>query len=756
LICPTVEDLKGFMKKLNPIHYKLLRKTLTGNQLGFETTAELQSLTEFVGQERALESIVFGIGIKSHGYNIYAMGPTGIGKRSIIRYVLESHAIKQPVPNDWCYVHNFDFPEKPIAIELPAGQGIILQQDMKMLMADLSTSILAVFESDEYRNGIEEINTSFNKKRGRVNKKTSGHALNNKIPHLYKQRHEREKELQIKLIAAVVGPIINKLKTKYAEFTSVFNYLSVVENNIVYHVNDFIKPDEVTNELSFTTDNFLLSKYQINLIINNEETKGAPVVFEEHPSYSNLICRIEHAAQNGNLVTNFTLIKGGAVHRANGGYLVIEARKIKKEKDAWDGLMRILHTKKIIIEAVGNEGEAVRPISLEPVPIPLNIKIILLGDRHTYYSLSHHDPNFSELFKVCVDFDEQIDRNPTNINLYARLIGTIARREKLRPFHANAVAKIIDYCSRLAEDTEKLSTHIRGIDDVILESDYWASLKDKKIVQADDVKRALKAKIYRMARTRDLYYEEIQRHFVMINTEGKRIGQVNCLSVVKAGKFSYGHPTRVTATARMGTGKIIDIQREIKLAGPSHSKASFIVSSYLSSYYNKEHSFSLSASISFEQIYGMMDGDSASVAEVCALLSVLANVPIKQNIAVTGSIDQHGQVQAIGCVNEKIEGFYDICKQRGLTGSQGVLIPFANLQNLMLREDIVEASKNQQFFIFVIETVNQAFTLLTGKPAGERVNNHFKKGTLNYKIEKELERFTKDYLLEKKQFLKKK
>lgn len=744
------------MKKLNPIHYKLLRKSITGRQLDFETTAELQSLTEFVGQERALEAVIFGIGIKSHGFNMYAMGPTGIGKRSIIRTVLESHASKQPSPNDWCYIHNFDFPEKPIALELPPGMGIVLQQDMKILMTELSTSILAIFESDEYRNGMEEIHRSFNRKRGRVNKKTSGYPLNNKVPHLYKQRHEKEKELQIKLTAAVVIPMINKLKIKYTDFPPVLNYLSIVENNIIYNVSDFIKPDEVTNELSFTTDNFLLAKYQINLIINNEATIGAPIVFEEHPSYSNLICRIEHAAQNGNLVTNFTLIKGGAIHRANGGYLVIEARKIKKEKDAWDALLRALYTKQIIIEAVGNEADSVRPISLEPMPIPLDIKIILLGDRHTYYVLTHHDPNFNELFKVCVDFDEQIERNITNVNLYARLVATIIKREKVRPFHANAVAKIIDHCSRLADDSEKLSTHIRGIDDLILEADYWASLKDKKIVQANDVKRALKAKIHRLDRTRDLYYEDIKREFIMIKTDGTVIGQANCLSVVKVGKFSYGHPTRVTATARMGKGKIIDIQREIKLAGPSHSKASFIVSSYLASYYNKKHSFSLSASISFEQIYGMMDGDSASVAEVCALLSVLADVPIKQNIAVTGSIDQYGNVQAVGCINEKIEGFYDVCKLKGLTGNQGVIMPRANLQNLMLREDIVEAAKKKQFFIYVIETVNQALTLLTDKEAGERVNDNFKKNTINYKVDKKLEQLTKDYFLERKRFLKKK
>ncbi|MBV8802145.1 MAG: AAA family ATPase, partial [Gammaproteobacteria bacterium] len=578
-----------------------------------------------------------------------------------------------------------------------------------------------------------------------------------KIPHLYKQRHEKERELQIRLTAAVVEPTVSKLKMKYEKFEAVQHYLNVVQEHIVANVSDFIRPDEVTNELSFTTDNFLLAKYQINLIINNENTKGAPIIFEENPSYSNLICRIEHAAQNGNLVTNFTLIKGGSIHRANGGYLVIEARKIKKEKDAWDGLIRALHRNQIMIEVVEHQADSVRPISLEPMPIPLNIKVILLGDRHTYYNFIHHDPNFNELFKVGVDFDEQINRTPENVSLYARLIATIARREKLRPFHAEAVAEIIDYCSRLAEDAEKLSTHIRGIDDLILESDYWASLKNKEIVQAEDVKRAVKAKIHRMDRTRDLYYEDIARGFIIIKTEGKLIGQVNCLSVVRAGKFSYGHPTRVTAVVRMGRGKIIDIQREIKLAGPSHSKAGFIITSYLASHYDKEHSFSLSASISFEQIYGAMDGDSASVAEVCALLSAISEVPIRQNLAVTGSIDQYGNVQAIGCLNEKIEGFYDICKLNGLTGEQGVVIPKSNLKNLMLRDDIVESAKNKKFFIYAVDSVDQALTLLTGQDAGIKTgdNSTFKKNTVNYKVEKKLEKFARDYVLERKKLLKK-
>ncbi|MCW5584423.1 MAG: AAA family ATPase, partial [Gammaproteobacteria bacterium] len=418
-----------------------------------------------------------------------------------------------------------------------------------------------------------------------------------------------------------------------------------------------------------------------------------------------------------------------------------------KNHEAWEALKRALYAGRIIIKPIESESESVKSLSLEPTPIPLNVKVILIGDRNTYYSLCQRDPDFLELFKVAVDFDEQIDRNKKNIQLYAKLIGTIVQRKKLSPFHSSAVAEIIDYSSRLAEDVKKLSTHIRSIKNLIIEADYWSKRNAKKIVDAKDVKYAIHAQIHRMDRARDIYYQDIHRKFIAINTSGQSIGQVNCLSVRRVGSFSYGHPTRVTARVRLGEGKIIDIQREIKLAGPLHSKATFIILSYLSSYFSKNQPFSLSASLAFEQVYCWTDGDSASVGELCALLSALAEIPINQFLAVTGSVDQHGNVQAIGGVNEKIEGFYDVCKEKGLTGNQGVLIPSVNAKNLMLREDILEAAKTKTFFIYSINHIDEAIYLLTGLNPGKRnKDGNFSRNTIYYKIENRLQQFSKNRL----------
>lgn len=726
------------MKKLNPINYKLLRRKLNPNQLAFKNTAELKPLTEFVGQERALEAIFFGIGIKNVGYNLYAMGPSGIGKRSLIRNVLEAQAKQKPTPSDWCYLYNFDAPEKPISLALPCGLGTILQQDMKSFITEISTSILAMFESDEYRDGMQKINDEFNKKK----ELSTDNSQTLKIPKLYKERHKNEKELQLKFSSGVIEPIIQKLEKKYHGFSQIIYYLSAVKKDIIENANELVQEDEKTEILFFPLDNPILIRYQINLLVDNEKTAGAPVIFEENPSYSNLICRVEHISLHGNLTTNFMLIKPGALHRANGGYLIIEARKLKSNKKAWEGLKRALYARNIVIEPEEHLSESARTISLEPMSIPLEIKIILLGDRTTYYSLSNNDADFGELFKVAVDFDEQIERNKKNINLYARLIGTICQRENVRPINTAGVAAIIDYSTRLAEDIDKLSTHVRNIDDLILESDYWAGLANKKIIDMGDVKKAIATQIHRLDRTRELYYEEIDRNFIFINTQGHAIGEVNCLSVVKVGKFSYGHPTRVTARVRMGKGKIIDIQHQIKLAGPIHAKAALTISNFLASRYVLDYYFSLSASLSFEQIYGGVEGDSASVAELCALLSALAGIPIKQHLAVTGSINQEGEVQVIGGVNQKIEGFYDICQMRGLTGEQGVLIPSMNIKNLMLREDIVAAAKAKKFFIYTIDTIDQAITLLTGITAGTRgKKGTFTRNSVNEKVERRLQTY---------------
>lgn len=731
------------MKKPTPLSHKRLCQKLNPRHLRFETTADLESLTEFLGQERALEAIHFGIGIKSAGYNLYAMGPSGIGKRSLIRTILENQAAKEMTAQDWCYIHNFEVPDRPLSLQLPPGIGSSLQQDMKNLIEKISLNVVAMFESDQYREGMQKITNNFKARRKNINRNSSTKLKNKKIPHLYKELHKNEKEFQLQLTAAVVDPLIEKLISKYSDVQYVVFYLTAVQQDIIAHINEFLRTDE-NNNVSFPLDNPALIKYQVNLLVDCGKRKEAPVIFEENPSYSNLICRVEHAPQQGALITNFMLIRPGALHKANGGYLVIEARKLRKSITAWEGLKRALYSKKIRIEPIEHLSDAVRPVSIEPQEIPLNVKIILLGERNTFYSFFNHDPDFTELFKVAVDFDNQIERNKKNIQLFSRLIGTIAKKQELRPFHASAVAAIVDYSSRYAEDTNKLSTHIRSIGDLIVESNYWASLKEKKQVEAHDVKRAIEAQIHRVDREREHYYEYINRNFILIKTSGKSIGQVNCLSVVTVGQFSYGHPTLLTAKVRAGKGNIIDIQHEVKMAGPIMSKGGMIISHFLASRYNPDEPFSLTASLAFEQIYGEMEGDSASIAEVCALLSALADVPINQSLAITGSTNQYGEVQSIGGVNEKIEGFFDICHARGLTGKQGVLIPAINAKNLMLRDDVVQAAKQKKFSIYLIDTIDQAIAILTGVDAGKRnKQGKFPVNSINYKVEKRLTEFSR-------------
>jgi lon-related putative ATP-dependent protease len=717
-------EIFWIMRKIKSISYKKLRNSLDPKSLDFESTDSLKPINGFLGQERAREALSFGIGIKSQGYNMYAMGPSGIGKFSLIKAVLEDEAKNISPPDDWCYIYNFEDPEKPLPLHFPAGQGAMFQADMKRLLDEISANIVAVYESDSYHNSLRKIHNKMKKIQREKNKsKKSKNLMIGSFAQLCKEKSKKEKELNFKLFSSVVNPLISRVREKYQHNLDAIVYLNHLQNDILDHVVDFIKQDEQTNAFTFAWENPSLTKYKVNLLVDNRNQSGAPVIFEDAPSYTSLFCRVEHTGEQGTPTTNFTLIKPGALHKANGGYLIIESRKLKKNKDAWEALKNALYTKKIKIKTIEHDTDTVKPISLEPVSIPLSVKVVLLGDRGTYYSLCQYDPDFGELFKVAVDFDEQIDRNSKNIKLYARLIKTISERENLKSFSASAVAAIIDFSSELAEDREKLSTHIRDIEDLLLESNYWAGVDSKQMVSDRHVKKAIDAKIRRLDRSRELYYEDILRDFIIIKTVGKTVGQVNCLSVRRVGNFSYGHPTRVTARVKPGKGELIDIQREIKLAGPMHSKAGLIISHYLASMFNKNHLYSISASISFEQIYCWTDGDSASVGELCALLSAIAEIPIKQSLAVTGSIDQHGNVQAIGGVNQKIEGFFDICAANGLKDKPGVIIPKVNLNNLMLRDDVIRAVKMNRFSIYAIDTLDDALTLLTGMEVGRRLKN---------------------------------
>ncbi|MHB1948182.1 MAG: Lon protease family protein [Gammaproteobacteria bacterium] len=727
------------MKMPKPLHHKELCQRIQGAELPFKNTNEIKSKIQFVGQERALKALSFGAGIKKIGYNIYAMGPLEIGKRALVNLVLESYAKKRPIPPDWCYIYNFSAPEKPIALKLPAGLGHEFQSDMETLIDEIGESILAVFESDEYLIELKRINHYFDKK-----KKKASQDISTKISMFYKERHRREYILQLTLIRASIQPLINHIKTKYKKYPQVVDYLKDVQSSVLKNFIDFIKKDAETDLFTLNFENPLLTKYKVNLLVNNSHLKTAPIIYERTPNYANLICRVEHTSQHGALVTNFSLIRAGSLHKANGGFLIMEARKLNLYPEAWEALKNALYAREIIIEQFKHlENDAITPVSLEPMPIPLDTKIILLGDRNTYYDMCDDDTDFVDIFKVAVDFNDSIERSKKNISSYSKLIASIIQREKLHPFLSGAVAEVINYSSRLAEDNKKLSTYFRQLEALIIEADYWASQDHKKMVHANHVKKALNAMIFRVDRSRELYYENISRNFIIIKTSGKKIGQTNCLSVRQVGNFSYGHPTRVTARVRVGKGKLVDIQREIKLAGPMHAKAGIIIANYLASNFDQEHLFALSASLSFEQIYCWTEGDSATVGELCALLSALAEVPILQNLAITGSADQYGNVQAIGGINEKIEGFYDICQAQGLTNNQGVIIPSVNKQNLMLRDDIIDAVRDQKFHIYPIETVDEALSLLTGLPTGKRDNeNQFPKNSLYYRIEQRLKKFS--------------
>ena len=772
-----------------------------GSQFDFETSAELEDLSEIIGQERAVDAVHFGIGIQREGYNLFALGPSGTGKRTTIGQFLDRKAAAEPIPSDWCYVNNFEQSHQPRALRLPPGQGIVLRKDMEQLVEELLTAIPAAFESEDYRTrrqeAAEELKEQQEHAFGEMQKQAQERGISlirtpaglafaplregevispdefQKLPEEERKRFEEDisklqkqlqetlpqvrqwerqarekvKELDRQVAMFAVGHLMDELSEKYAELPDVMDYLQAVQQDVVENLGPFREPEETPQVMGIplprsVTGSPLLGRYQINVLVDHSQSEGAPVIYESNPTYSNLIGRVEHLAQMGALVTDFNLIKPGALHRANGGYLILDARQLLLQPYAWDGLKRALRSRELRIEPLGQALSLISTVSLAPEPIPLNVKVILIGERLLYYQLYQLDPDFAELFKVEADFNEEMERTPENNLLYARLIGTMARQDSLRPFDRGAVARIIERSARMAGDAGKLSAHLLSISDLLCEADHWAGVADNGVVSADDVQRAIDAQIHRADRLRERVQEQIQRGTILIDTTGERAGQVNGLSVIGLGNFAFGQPSRITARVRMGKGTVADIEREVELGGPIHSKGVLILSSFLGARYAAEHPLSLSASLVFEQSYGGVEGDSASMAELCALLSAVAEIPIKQSWAITGSVNQHGHAQPIGGVNEKIEGFFDVCQARGLTGEQGAIIPASNVQHLMLRHDVVEAVQAGQFHIYPMETVDQAIELLTGIPAGERdEEGNFPEGSVNQLVEARLIEF---------------
>ncbi|NLE99509.1 MAG: AAA family ATPase [Anaerolineales bacterium] len=775
-------------------------------QFEFETTADLDDLGEIIGQERAIGAVHFGVGMRRPGYNLFALGPSGTGKRTTIRRYLDERAASEPTPSDWCYVNNFDQPHKPRALSMPPGRGAALRDDIAQLLDELRTAIPTAFESEDYRTRFQEAEEEFKdlqeqafnelrerarerniglirtpaglafvplqEEEGKAEKEIIGQEEFQKLPEEKRDEIERDiaelqdqlqatvrqvreweragrekvKELNAQVALAAVGDRIEELVSRYADLPEVVEYLNAVKQDVIDNVEEFRKPAEEAPAQSVPVplprsfaESPVFRRYQVNLLVDHSKSTGAPVVYENHPTYINLIGRIEHIAQMGALLTDFSLIKPGALHQANGGYLIIDAREVLTQPYAWEGLKLALRSGELRIESLGQALSLVSTVSLEPEPIPLNIKIVLIGERLLYYLLYQYDPDFPELFKVEADFNEEIERTPENNLAYARLLALMTRQENVRPLTREAVARLIEHSARLSEDSERLSIHLASIADVLQEADFWAAENGHEFSTREDIQQAIDAQTKRADRVRERMYEQIARGTVLIDTTGQRVGQINGLSVIDMGKFAFGSPTRITARVRMGKGEVVDIEREVEMGGPIHSKGVLILSSFLGARYSTDRPLSLWASLVFEQTYAGVEGDSASLAELCVLLSALANVPINQSWAVTGSVSQHGQVQPIGGVNEKIEGFFDICQRRGLTGEHGVIIPTSNVAHLMLRGDVVAAVAAGSFHIAAVASVDEAITLLTGAPAGERDEaGQFPEGTVNRLVEQRL------------------
>ncbi len=765
-----------------PLAPDLLYHRFDPAQLPFETTAALEDGLEIIGQQRAIESIRVGIGIDHQGYNLFALGPNGVGRRTTVGRFLHQRAAAEPTPDDWCYVYNFEQPHKPHALRLPPGKANTFREDMKKLAGELGSVLPAAFSGEEYqlqKRALEEelrgIQTEALEKLREEAKehnialiqtpggfafaplKEDGEVITpdefmrldqesqkkietevgqlqeslqrimEQMPNLHREMQSRLRELNERVVEFTIAPLLDELRMKYNELDAITGHIDDIRKDIIQNFNAFMQDDESASRqligaalgIASTERTVSLSRYEVNVIVDNSQTEGAPVVFLDQPRYQNLVGRVEHVAQMGALVTDFTLIKPGALHEANGGYLLIDALKLLSEPFAWDALKQALRKEEISIESMGQVYSMISTVSLEPDPIPLDVKVVLIGERLLYYLLSNNDPEFNELFKVSADFEEEMERNADNALAYARVIAEVARTEALRPFQRDAVARVIEHGSRVAEDAHKLSTHMQSVTDVLREADYWAGEAGRDTVTREDVQTALDTQIYRSGRVQERIQESILRERVLIDTSGEVMGQVNGLSVYTMGSHAFGRPSRITARVRMGGGEVVDIEREVDMGGPIHSKGVLILSGFLGERYAAEKPLSLSATLVFEQSYGGIEGDSASSAELYALLSALSRLPIKQSYAVTGSVNQRGQIQAIGGVNEKIEGFFDICRARGLTGEQGVLIPAANVANLMLREDVIAAAADGRFHIIPVSTVDEGLSILTGVPAGE-------------------------------------
>ena len=790
------------MAKTKELSYTQLKKECDPTIFKFKTTKELENFSGVIGQSRGIKALEFGVNIDIKGYNIYMEGPTGIGKTIYARNYLQKISKDKPVPDDWCYIYNFEDPNEPIAVNLPAGLGKKFTADMDAFIETIKAEIKSAFNNQDFEKEKATIEKDVEEKKIRlidklnkdaakqgfeiknastgiyflpmINGKTLSEdefeALDENIKNEFEMRSleiqkqtietmKKIKELEKKAAEKIgswrnnialfaVSIQVNELKATYKKFPKIQEFLKNIQKDIISHLNDFISDEQAAapQNMNPMIKNESLKpwhKYKVNLFVDNSNLEGAPVIIDSNPSFYNLFGKLEYENSFGTLKTDFTLIKPGLIHEANGGYIVLQVRDLLSNNIIWDSFKRVLRTKLAYVDTLKDyQMNTVAIASLKPEPIPVNIKVILIGPSNIYHQLLNFDEDFKKLFKVKVEFEEEAPRNDNTMNKIAQFIHNFCEKENAPHFNAGAVANVIEYCSRAVENQNKLSTQLNDITELLGEACTWAKMDGARVVTSEYVKKAISERIERINKYDQHLVEMIQNGTIMIDTDGEKVGQINGLSVMKIGDYSFGKPAKITANTYVGKGGIVNIEREVSMSGTSHSKGVMILSAYIGEKFAQEVPLALSASLCFEQMYSGVDGDSASSTELYALLSSLAELPIKQSIAVTGSVTQKGEIQAIGGVTDKIEGFFNICKLRGLTGEQGIIMPHQNIKNLNLSDEVIAAVKDGMFHIYPVKTIDEGIEILTGVPAGKKnKNNAYPAGTVNYLVNEKLKKY---------------
>ena len=792
------------MKKKNELSYKDLKMTCNTSIFDFETTEELEPIQSGIGQDRGIKALEFGLQVNVKGYNLYLEGPSGVGKTMYTKNYLDKIASKQRPPHDWCYIYNFDNPNEPIAVDLPAGQGKEFKEAMEGFIKEIKKDIKKTFNNDDFEKEKALIKQEFEARRSalleQLNKEASkydfqvktaqngiymmpvvdGKAIEeeefDKLDEDIKKQYEEKSTIVQEQIMNVIGQIkeierlsdkkisewqsnialltvnvhINYLKSKYKRYKKINQFLTNIKQDILKNISAFLDTDENKNQQAQVPQNPMNKKqdpclnYRVNLFVDNSNREGAPVIMDSNYSFNNIFGTIEYENYYGSLKTDHTMLKSGLLQQANGGYIVFQAKDLLANPVCYENLKKALRVKKVGIENVSEQRSSMVLVSLKPEPIPLDLKVVLIGNASIYQTLLAMDSDFRKLFKIKVEFEETAAISKENVNKLAQIIHGFCENEELPHLDKDAMARLIEYASKLAGSHNKISTRFNDLIQVVGEAATWAKISRSKTVTAKFIDKALEQRVERVKKYDERYMEMIKENTLLINTSGFEVGQLNGLTVLTIGDYSFGKPAKITVNTYTGKSGIVNIEREIDISGPSHSKGVYILSGYLGEMFAQDIPLCLTASICFEQLYNGVDGDSASSTELYGLLSSLSGIPINQSIAVTGSVNQKGEIQPIGGVNEKIEGFFQICKMRGLDGSHGVMIPIQNVDNLQLSDEIIEAVKNKKFHIYSVSTIEEGIEVLTGVPAGKKdKDGHFPAGTINYLVYEKLKKYAK-------------